>query len=358
MSVEYKLVQWNRHKRLYDLVIASAIALYLVLFVGVGMAQRQSPGDITPPILVMRALGTCAVVLLHVILLIGPAARLDDRLAPLLYNRRHLGVSFFIVAFLHALIAIGFYGLFGPDDPFTSLLVAPAGTDRHGVPFELFGFFALLIFFVMASTSHDFWLKNLSPRVWKSLHMLVYVAYGCVVLHVALGALQAERSPLYPALLGVGVVLVSAAHIMAAFKERAADAKVDTEADDGWIDAGAAADIQDKRARTVCIGGGTKIAVFRDGDRFSAISNICRHQGGPLGEGQIIDGCVTCPWHGYQYRAESGQSPPPYTEKVETYELRIQGGRVFVNPEPNAPGTPVEPARFGPAGMRGDAEDG
>ena len=27
---------------------------------------------------------------------------------------------------------------------------------------------------------------------------------------------------------------------------------------------------------------------------------------GPLGEGKIVDGCITCPWHGFQYRPQDG----------------------------------------------------
>ncbi|MGB1992779.1 MAG: ferric reductase-like transmembrane domain-containing protein, partial [Flavobacteriaceae bacterium] len=46
----------------------------------------------------------------------------------------------------------------------------------HAFPFQVLGFFALLIFTIMAITSHDFWLKNLGPKVWKSLHMGVYFA--------------------------------------------------------------------------------------------------------------------------------------------------------------------------------------
>mgnify|MGYP003753304843 CR=1 FL=1 len=46
--------------------------------------------------------------------------------------------------------------------------------------------------------------------------------------------------------------------------------------------------------------------------------NVCKHQMGPLGEGKIIDGCITCPWHGYQYLPANGQSPPPFTEMVKT----------------------------------------
>ena len=62
-------------------------------------------------------------------------------------------------------------------------------------------------------------------------------------------------------------------------------------------------------------------------------------QGGPLGEGQVIDGCVTCPWHGYQFDAGTGCSPPPFTDRVRTYDVRIENGRVLVNPEPKSKGS-------------------
>ncbi|MGI9410031.1 MAG: Rieske (2Fe-2S) protein, partial [Hyphomicrobiaceae bacterium] len=57
----------------------------------------------------------------------------------------------------------------------------------------------------------------------------------------------------------------------------------------------------------------------------------------------IIDGCVTCPWHGFQYRVEDGRSPAPFTEKVPTYDLRIDGTTVLVSESANPPGTRVEP---------------
>jgi nitrite reductase/ring-hydroxylating ferredoxin subunit len=88
------------------------------------------------------------------------------------------------------------------------------------------------------------------------------------------------------------------------------------------------------------------VAVFRYDGKISAISNVCQHQNGPLGEGRIIDGCVTCPWHGYQYRPESGAAPPPFKEKIPTFNTKVVGGSVFVHPKPNAPGTYMEPSRI------------
>ena len=75
-------------------------------------------------------------------------------------------------------------------------------TSLANFPFQPLGLAALLILFVMAATSHDFWLRNLTAPVWKRLHMLVYAAYALLVAHVTLGALQSETSPLLAALLG------------------------------------------------------------------------------------------------------------------------------------------------------------
>ena len=88
---------------------------------------------------------------------------------------------------------------------------------------------------------------------------------------------------------------------------------------------------------------GKRVAVFLMEGQLSAISNACAHQNGPLGEGRVLDCFVTCPWHGFQYNVRNGQSPAPFTEKVPTYNLRLEGTSVQVDPNANPPGTPVDP---------------
>ncbi len=346
MSAAYRAVYWTKHKVVYDLVLAGVCVAFVGVFVGVGMAVNPPPNDVSPPILVMRALGTLAIVLLHVVLLIGPLARIWPRTTFLLANRRHLGVTTFLVAGLHALIVYGFYGGFGVDNPVLAVLVRPDGS----VGFEFLGFLALLVLFLMAATSHDFWLAFLGHGVWKAIHMAVYVAYALVVAHVVFGVLRSEKSLVFPAMLLAGAMVLGGLHLVAGIREWRRDSAKPDEAEDGWVDIGEPHDIPDKRARVVCLGAGQRVAVFRDGDRLSALSNVCAHQGGPLGEGEIIDGCATCPWHGYQYHTENGQSPPPYTEKIPTYELRVRGGRVEVNPTPNEPGIPTTPVSISQGG--------
>lgn len=344
MSVGYTWVQWSRHKRVYDAAVAGAVALYLACFVVVSKVVWHGAEAISDEIVVLRALGSCAFVLLTVILCIGPLARLNAKFLAILYNRRHLGVMTFLVALVHAVVALGYYHGFGVRNPLVSLLATNTNYGSlRAFPFQTLGLLALAVMFVMAATSHDFWLKNLSAATWKRLHMLVYPAYALLVGHVALGALQAERGISGAIAVVAGVVCVVVLHLVAGMREVRKDAGGEVEA--GWIDVGTVGEIPEDRARTVCAAGGERIAVFKSKGEISAVTNVCAHQGGPLGEGKIIDGCITCPWHGWQYRARDGCSPPPFEEKIATYQVRIVKGRVQVQAKGNAPGTALEPAR-------------
>jgi nitrite reductase/ring-hydroxylating ferredoxin subunit/DMSO/TMAO reductase YedYZ heme-binding membrane subunit len=348
MSVGYRTVQWSGHKRVYDLCVIGGIAAFIATYTGTALLARgDAPG---PEVLAIQALGACAIVLLHVILCIGPLARLDARFLPILYNRRHLGVLTFLVALSHGVLAVGYYHGFGVLNPLVSLLTINTNyASIVAFPFQTLGLLGLIIMFLLAATSHDFWLNNLSAVVWKRLHMSVYVAYVLLVGHVALGAMQADSGVLIPALLGAGVLVVSGLHIAAGRREARRDLPAQASAE-GWIDAGPASEIPMDRARIVCAAGAAshgaeRIAVFRHEGGISAVSNVCAHQGGPLGEGKVIDGCVTCPWHGWQYRVVDGVSPPPFVEKVPVYQVRIVQGRVQVNARPLPLGTMTEPAR-------------
>src|SRR5262247_345256 len=103
MGVAYRAVQWNRQKRVYDLVLLGAVAGYLLSFGG--LTKILFP-YVTDEIMLMRAFGTGAFVLLHIILCIGPLCRLNPKFLPLLYNRRHAGVTMCFLALIHAALVI------------------------------------------------------------------------------------------------------------------------------------------------------------------------------------------------------------------------------------------------------------
>jgi DMSO/TMAO reductase YedYZ heme-binding membrane subunit len=294
----------------------------------------------------IRGLGTCAFFLLHIVLCIGPLCRLDPRFLPLLYNRRHLGVTSFLLGAGHGVFAIIQFHALGDTSPLVSLFTANKRYDSISeFPFETLGFAALVILFIMAATSHDFWLRNLTAPTWKRLHMLVYLAYALLVAHVALGALQSERNPVYVVVLTTGVVTVCGLQLAGAIKTMRLDSERNQAAADGFVQIGKAADIPDGRAMIRCLSG-ERVAIFRNGQTISAVSNVCQHQNGPLGEGRILKGCIVCPWHGYEYKPETGASPPPFKEKIPTFTTKVIDGVVFVHPRPHAPGTYIEPARI------------
>lgn len=340
MSLSYQAVGWNRTKKIYDFILLSGLLVYLGIFAGVGSLAHPNA---TVETLLIRALGTAALLLLHVILSIGPLCRIDRRFLPLLYNRRHLGVTMFVLAFAHGIFSLIQFHALGDRNPLVSMLTSNTHFGSlPDFPFQLLGFLGLLILFLMAATSHDFWLHNLSAPVWKRLHMMVYLAYALLIGHVTLGALQSETSFLLAGILGLGLTAITALHLASAVVERRSD-RESSAGVDGYIPVCTIDRIPEKRAHIVACGG-ERIAVFKYDGRISAVSNVCQHQNGPLGEGKIIDGCITCPWHGYQYLPETGASPPPFLEKVSTFRTRVSGGRVYVHPAPLAPGTRVEPS--------------
>lgn len=343
MGVTYKSIMWNRQKRIYDGIILLSILLYLLSFI---VAHQFLHPEITSETLIIRATGSLAIIMLHVILMIGPLARIDSRFLVLLYNRRHLGVSMFMVALVHGIYAILQFHMLGNINPIVSIFVSNIsyGSLIH-FPFQVLGFFALIILFLMAATSHDFWLKNLGPRSWKALHMMVYVAYALVILHVLLGVIQLESTAVNLFLVGLGIGTISILHLVAGIKSYRLDRTRAPKDLDGMIQVCHVNDIAKNKAKIV-VAGRESVAIYKYDGKLSAVSNVCKHQNGPVGEGKVIDGCITCPWHGFQYKPENGTSPPPFDEKLATYNVILKDSEVWLDPNANPEGTFVEPTKI------------
>ncbi|WP_415921004.1 Rieske 2Fe-2S domain-containing protein [Tateyamaria sp. SN6-1] len=341
MSVKYIPVQWNNNKWFYDAIMLAGVAAFLWVFLYVTPEALGHERAINPQIHNARAFGACAFMMLTVILCIGPLARLDRRFLPLLYNRRHFGVMTAFVAVTHAGYILNWYFAFSSSDKYVGLLYANSSFGQlAGFPFELFGIFALICLLILAATSHDFWLKFLTPPVWKRLHYLIYAAYFSVAAHVSLGILQDQQNHVFTILFLVGAGAVIVLHLMAWWSERGDRAQ---ETDAVWVPVADASAFREGFAKITRLPSGDRVAVFLMEGQLSAIANACAHQNGPLGEGKIIDCLVTCPWHGFQYDVRSGRSPAPFTEKVPTYNLRLTGTTVEVHPDANPPGTYVDP---------------
>ena len=75
---------------------------------------------------------------------------------------------------------------------------------------------------------------------------------------------------------------------------------------------------------------GRHVALFRLGDEFYAIDNLCLHKAGPLCEGFIENDVVTCPWHGWSYEIRTGILVQDPRVGVSKHEVRIEGEVISV----------------------------
>ncbi len=349
MSVKYIPVQWNSNKWKYNAVMLSAVFAYLWIFIELTPDIMQNEGRINSQVHNARAFGSCAFFMLTVILCIGPLARLDERFLPLLYNRRHFGVIAAAIGVTHAFYIINWYFAFSKSNKYEALLFANTSYGQlAGFPFEIFGVFSLTCMLLLAVTSHDFWLKFLTPRIWKNVHYLIYAAYISVVAHVSFGILQDQQDNRLTIAIIISALVVAVLHVLAAFKERKTGDVAAKTLDNNLVRVCDVSEMIDGYAKVIKLENGERVAVYLQKDKLSAISNACAHQNGPLGEGKIIDCLVTCPWHGFQYNVTDGSSPAPFTEKVPTYNLHLDGDTVFVDPKANPPGTYVEPVAINP----------
>lgn len=92
-----------------------------------------------------------------------------------------------------------------------------------------------------------------------------------------------------------------------------------------------AGDLADGEAKVVDAGG-TAVALVLAKGVYRAFSNVCRHRGGPVGEGEVDpeEGTLTCPWHGWQYNLATGQGRLNPLAKLETYKVEVVGDEVRV----------------------------
>jgi nitrite reductase (NADH) small subunit len=76
--------------------------------------------------------------------------------------------------------------------------------------------------------------------------------------------------------------------------------------------------------------GGRAICVGNIDGTIAVLDGVCPHEGGPLGEGLIEDGCVVCPWHGYSFNLRTGACPQEDGMRTQVLEARVENGELKV----------------------------
>ena len=103
-----------------------------------------------------------------------------------------------------------------------------------------------------------------------------------------------------------------------------------------WHKLGPVAEFKKPALRTVTINN-IPIALSYENEEFGAISNICNHVGGPLGEGKLDGEYIVCPWHYWKFHRVLGVGEPGFEEEqVPKYELKVEDGNLFLNLTPKS----------------------
>src|SRR5262245_28181804 len=88
-------------------------------------------------------------------------------------------------------------------------------------------------------------------------------------------------------------------------------------------------DLESGKGRLAIVNG-VRIALFNCDGVIYAIKGSCPHMGGELWDGLLAGDIVTCPWHGWRFNVKTGKNPLSEVVAVRTYEVRIDGGDVYV----------------------------
>jgi nitrite reductase/ring-hydroxylating ferredoxin subunit len=82
----------------------------------------------------------------------------------------------------------------------------------------------------------------------------------------------------------------------------------------------------------VVVVAGHPVALFNVGGTFYALSNVCLHRGGPIGEGSLDGSTVTCPWHGWEYDVSTGENTTNPVARLRRFAVHVDGEDLLVAP--------------------------
>ena len=358
-----------------------------VLLAATFVAARLAFPDIDPVTLTLRTAAIDAFLLFNAVLLIGPWSWWQPWVMKLVTHRRHMGVTLFLFAELHATTVVRSYYNGSLADAFSAV-------------FTFFGFTATYFLFFLAVTSNDRWQKHVKERTWqiahlvmvlgyaaiawwvlsqqpglpwwtlalpagtviyglliarnpltarfirrvwgwKQMHAMVYAAYVMAVTHVWAGVVQYQGRQLQMAFIAL-VTFVVGSHLLGICTRWAGDRharqrveKIGREVVEGGVRFVAVAreDEFQPRVGQKFFLDGQPIAVFKLSNRYLAVSNFCAHQKGPLHKGSFnAAGHLVCPWHGWEYSTEDGCGPPAFRKDcVPFYPTFARDGYVYVS---------------------------
>jgi nitrite reductase/ring-hydroxylating ferredoxin subunit len=102
---------------------------------------------------------------------------------------------------------------------------------------------------------------------------------------------------------------------------------------DPWKAVCAASEVLEGQAKEVVLDSRI-VAIFRSQGELFALDGMCAHQGGPIAQGIVAAGCVTCPWHGWQYELATGIQTINRQPLQQTFQVREADGQIEIKLPP------------------------
>ena len=89
-------------------------------------------------------------------------------------------------------------------------------------------------------------------------------------------------------------------------------------------------DISEQHPYRFHLARGEQVVIFQTAEGYFAVENRCPHAGAYLHEGSVQHKVLTCPWHGWRFDLESGQSLTEYRARLKTYPLQIVEEKIYL----------------------------
>ncbi|HVX13924.1 MAG TPA: non-heme iron oxygenase ferredoxin subunit [Pirellulales bacterium] len=73
------------------------------------------------------------------------------------------------------------------------------------------------------------------------------------------------------------------------------------------------------------------VVLLRVAGEVFAIDDVCTHDGGPLGEGELEDHTIACPRHGAKFDIRTGAAlTMPATRPTQAHDVKVEGDDIWV----------------------------
>lgn len=100
---------------------------------------------------------------------------------------------------------------------------------------------------------------------------------------------------------------------------------------DDFVKVGATSDLPEGNVKIVQVGS-QNVALCRVDNAFFAVADLCSHDNGPLGEGELVDHQIECPRHGARFDLRSGKPTClPAVKAIPTYKVETRGEEIWVS---------------------------